>query len=366
MKKILAIIISLVLLISILALPVYAYTLDDGAGNVTENGEEPDEKLEVEGDYINLTGGYHNLRGNIGGDLLGFFTSLTVKDAVVEGSMRFVSFETVLDNLTCRNLTFAGTDTTIGENVNAKAVYAYTNGTFVFEGTCDTLVVYAQKVVIKGTVNDNAKIYSDDVSFSSQCAINKTVVESVSAPYMADTDGYSEAAGYFEELTWEKVNLWKETLVKLPSVIIYALTGALIIQFIFGKHTRRTAEVLKAHPVRFSFSGVLYLISVPGFAAFMLVLSMEISAALLFLYMALISVSQLFAGSVIGARLFPTMNRFLSAVIATTTLAIICALPVVGGVATIVSLVVAFGFFSVTVFSKRVERWDRKPENNQQ
>ncbi len=356
MKKILAIIISFVLLTSILALPVYAYTLDDGAGNVTENGEEPDEKLEVDGDYLNLTGGNHNLRGSIGGDLLGFFTSLTVKDAVIGGSMRFFSFETVLDDVTCRNLTFAGTDTNIGKNVKVNAVYAFTNGTFVFEGTCDTLVVYAQKVVIKGTVSDNAKIYSDDVSFASDCTVNNVLVESVSAPYLNDTDGYSEAMDHFESLTWEKVNVWRDTLVNLPSVIIYALTGALIIQFIFGKHTRHTAEVFKAHPVRFSFSGVLYLISIPGFAAFMLILSMEIASALLFLYMALISVSQLFAGSVLGARIFPTMNRFLSAVIATTTLAIICALPYVGGAAIILSLIVAFGFFAVTVFSKRTDK----------
>jgi hypothetical protein len=365
MKKIFAIIITLFLLTAVLALPVYAYTLDDGAGNVTENGTDPTEKLEVEGDYINLTGGAHNLRGSIGGDLLGFFTSLTVKDAVIGGSMRFFSFETVLDDLSCRNLTFAGTDTNIGKNVKANAIYAYTGGTFVFEGSCDTLVVYAQKVVIKGTINDNAEIHSDDVSFASDCTINNVTVNSVSAPYRNDTDGYSDAVGYFDSLTWNKVNVWRDTLVKLPSVIIYALAGALIIQFIFGKHTRRTAEVLKAHPVRFSFSGVLYLISVPGFAAFMFILSMEIAAALLFLYMALISVSQLFAGSVLGARLFPTMNRFLSAVIATTTLAIICALPYLGGIATIASLVIAFGFFAVTVFSKRTDKQMPTPENPQ-
>lgn len=365
MKKILAIIISLVLLTSILAIPVYAYTLDDGAGNVTENGEEPDEKLAVEGDYLNLTGGNHNLRGSIGGDLLGFFTSLTVKDAVIGGSMRFFSFETALDDLTCRNLTFAGTDANIGKNVKVNAVYAFTSGTFVFEGSCDTLVVYAQKVVIKGTVNDNAEIYSDDVSFASDCTVNNVVVESVSAPYLNDTDGYSDATDHFESLTWNKVNVWRDTFVKLPSVIIYALTGALIIQFIFGKHARRTAEVLKAHPVRFSFSGVLYLISIPGFAAFMLIFSREISAALLFLYMALISVSQLFAGSVLGARIFPTMNRYLSAIIATTTLAIICALPYVGGVAIILSLIVAFGFFAVTVFSKRTDKQMPTSETNE-
>ena len=365
MKKIFAIIITLFLLTAVLALPVYAYTLDDGAGNATENGTDPTEKLEVEGDYINLTGGAHNLRGSIGGDLLGFFTSLTVKDAVIGGSMRFVSFESAFDDVTCRNLTFVGTDTNIGKNVKANAIYAYTGGTFVFEGSCDTLVVYAQKVVIKGTINDNAEIHSDDVSFASDCTINNVTVNSVSAPYRNDTDGYSDAVGYFDSLTWNKVNVWRDTLVKLPSVIIYALTGALIIQFIFGKHTRRTAEVLKAHPVRFSFSGVLYLISVPGFAAFMFMLSMEIAAALLFLYMALISVSQLFAGSVLGARLFPTMNRFLSAVIATTTLAIICSLPYVGGIATIVSLVIAFGFFAVTVFSKRTDKQMPTPENPQ-
>ena len=365
MKKIFAIIITLFLLTAVLALPVYAYTLDDGAGNVTENGTDPTEKLEVEGDYINLTGGAHNLRGNIGGDLLGFFTSLTVKDAVIGGSMRFFSFETVLDDLSCRNLTFAGTDTTIGKNVKAGAVYAFTNGTFVFEGTCDTLVVYAQKVVIKGTVNDNAKINSDDVSFASDCTVNNVTVKSVAEPYLNDTDGYSSALNHFETLNWEKVNVWLDTLKGLPSVIIYALAGALIIQLVFGKHTRRTAEVFKAHPVRFSFSGVLYLISVPGFAAFMFILSMEIAAALLFLYMALISVSQLFAGSVLGARLFPTMNRFLSAVIATTTLAIICSLPYVGGIATIASLVIAFGFFAVTVFSKRTDKQMPTPENPQ-
>ncbi|MBO7216264.1 MAG: hypothetical protein J6V84_04620 [Clostridia bacterium] len=364
MKKIFAIIITLFLLTAVLALPVYAYTLDDGAGNVTENGTDPTEKLEVEGDYINLTGGAHNLRGSIGGDLLGFFTSLTVKDAVIGGSMRFVSFETALDDVTCRNLTFAGTDTNIGKNVKANAIYAYTGGTFVFEGSCDTLVVYAQKVVIKGTINDNAEIHSDDVSFASDCTINNVTVNSVSAPYRNDTDGYSDAVGHFDSLTWNKVNVWRDTLVKLPSVIIYALTGALIIQFIFGKHTRRTAEVFKAHPVRFSFSGVLYLISIPGLAAFMFMLSMEIASALLFLYMALISVSQLFAGSVLGARLFPTMNRFLSAVIATTTLAIICALPYVGGVATIASLVIAFGFFSVSVFSRKADKKEPASETN--
>lgn len=363
MKKILAIIIISLLFLSLASVPVLAYTLDDGAGNVTENGEDPDEKLEVKGDYINLTGGVQTLSGNIGGDLLGFFTSLTVKDAVIGGSMRFVSMETVIENVTCRNLTFAGAEATIGKNVNAGAIVAYTNGTFVFEGACDTLTVYADKVIIKGNINSNAEIHADEVSFASDCTVNNVVVESVAAPYLNDTDGYSDALNHFETLTWDKVNVWMDALEKLPAVILYALSGALIIQLVFGKATRRTADAFKVHPVRFSMSGIMLLISVPGFAVFMLMLSTDIAVAILLLYFAMITVSQLFAGCVLGARLFPTMNRFISSVIATTTLAILCALPYVGGVATVASLIIAFGCFGITVFQKRTFKNQEQTSN---
>lgn len=363
MKKILAIIITLLLFLSFASVPVLAYTLDDGAGNVTENGEDPDEKVEVKGDYINITGGAHTLSGNIGGDLLGFFTSLTVNDAVIGGSMRFVSMETVIENVTCRNLTFAGAETTIGKNVTVGAVYAYTNGTFVFEGTCDTLNVYADKVIIKGNINVKAEIHADEVSFASDCTVNDVVVESVAAPYLNDTDGYSDALNHFETLTWEKISVWMDALEKLPSVIFYALSGALIVQLVFGKITRRTAEAFRVHPIRFSMSGVMLIISVPGFAVFMLMVSKEISAAILLLYFAMVTVSQLFAGCILGARLFPTMNRFISSVIATTTLAILCALPYVGGIATVASLIIAFGCFGITVFQKRTFKNQEQTSN---
>ncbi len=357
MKRFFAFLFCFILLSALLSLPAFAYTADDGAGNLTETGTDPDTTVNAEGDYINLTGLATELNGTVGGDVIGIFTALTVDGLEAGGSMRFVAAQTEIKNVSCRNLTFASADAVIGEGVNAKAVVIWAMGRVEFSGVCDTLEIHASEVIIKGEVKNNAKIYADNVKFYSNASVSEVIVESTGKPMMADTEGKSDAVSHFDgALTWKQVNIWKEAFVKLPGIIAYALAGAVLIQLAFGKSTRNASFTFKEHPIRFSLSGLFLLLSVPGFAMFMLMLSTEISTALMLVYFAFIEVAQLFAGSVIGARLFPTMNRFLSAIIATTTVAILASLPFVGGVVSLICLMVAFGYFSITVFPKRAPR----------
>ncbi len=357
MKRIFAFISILFILASVMSVSVFAYTADDGAGNLTENNNDPDETVNAEGDYINITGAMSSLGGTVGGDVLGFFTSFEADELEVGGSMRFIAVQTAITNTSCRNLTFLAGDALIGENVNTNAVFVFATGSVEFKGTCDVLTVYASDVVISGEVKNNAKIYADNVYFSDTAVINDVTVESARKPLL--TDGKTSALSHdsFEDaLKWKQVNVWKDTLVTLPSIILYAVSGALLIQFIFGKSTKESAVMFRERPFRFTLSGLMLLLSIPGFAVFMLMLSSEIATALLLVYLALIVVSQLFAGSVLAARLFPTMNRFLSAIIVTTTLAVLCALPYVGYAVTFACLLIAFGYFGIAVMSKKIPR----------
>lgn len=357
MKRICAFIFCFVLLSAMLSVSVFAYTADDGAGNLTETGTDPDTTVNAEGDYINLTGGTAELSGTVGGDVLGIFTTLSVDGLEAGGSMRFVAAQAEIKNVSCRNLTFAASDAVVGEGVNAKAVVVRAMGTVVFSGSCDTLEIHASEVIIKGEVKNRAKIYADNVQFYSNASVNGVTVESTGKPMMADTEGKADAVSHFDgAVTWKQVKIWKEAVIQLPGIIAYALAGAVLIQLVFGKSTRNASLLFKEHPVRFSLSGLFLLLSVPGLAMFMLMLSTEISTALLLVYLAFIVVSQLFAGSIIGARLFPAMNRFLSAVIATTTVAILASLPYIGGAVSLVCLMIAFGYFNVSVFPKRAPR----------
>lgn len=354
MKRFFAFLICFILLSAALCVPALAYTADDGAGNLTETGNEPDTTVNAEGDYINLTGAATELNGTVGGDVLGIFTTLSVDGLEIGGSMRFAAAQVEIKNTTCRNMTFASADAVIGENVNAKAVVIWSMGKVVFSGSCETLEIHASEVIVKGEVKNTAKIYADNVKFHSDSSVGEAIVESTGKPVMWDG---KDAVKHFDgALTWNQVNIWKEAIVKLPGIIAYALAGAVLIQLIFGRSTRASSVLFKEHPIRFSLSGLFLLLSVPGLAMFMLMLSAEISTALLLVYLAFIEVSQLFAGSIIGARLFPTMNRFLSAIIGTTTIAILAALPYIGGAVSLICLMVAFGYFSVTVFPKRAPR----------
>lgn len=357
MKRLFAFLSVLFILASVMSLSVLAYTEDDGAGNLTENNNTPDETVNADGDYINMAGMETTLGGSVGGDVLGFFTSFEADKLEVAGSMRFIAVQADIKNTLCRNMTFIAGDASVGENVNANAVYIFATGTVEFKGSCDVLIVRAANVVVTGEVKNNAKIYADNVYFSDAAALNNVTVESARKPLL--TDGKTSALShdsFKDALKWKEVNVWKDTLLSLPSVILYAVSGAIIIQFLFGKSTKESASVFREHPFRFTLSGLMLLISIPGFAVFMLMLSSEISTALLLVYLALMVVSQLFAGSVLAARLFPTMNRFLSAVIVTTTLAVLCALPYFGSAVTLACMLIAFGYFGIAVMSKKFPR----------
>ncbi|MBR6777350.1 MAG: hypothetical protein IKM27_06350 [Clostridia bacterium] len=360
MKRFFAFLFCFVFLSALVSVPALAYTADDGAGNLTETGKDPDTTVNAEGDYINITGLETKINGTVGGDVLGIFTTFTADGLEVGGSMRFVAAQTEIKNVTCRNLTFASADVDIGEGVNARAVVIWAMGKVEFSGVCDTLEIHASEVVIKGEIKNSAKIYADSVRFGSDASVKDITVKSAGKPVMANGN---DAVTHFDgALVWEQVNIWKEAFMDLPRVIIYALAGAVIIQLVFGKSTRAASVLFKEHPIRFSLSGLFLLLSVPVFAMFMLMLSTEISTALTLVYFAFIEVSQLFAGSVIGARVFPTMNRFLSAIIATTTIAILASLPLVGGMVSLICLMVAFGYFSVTVFPKRAPRQEAETQ----
>lgn len=351
MKRIFAFVFVFVIMLSLTVIPVCAYTADDGAGNLTENGTEPDTSVNAEGDYINLICGQTELSGNVGGDVIGVFSSFVSDGLTVGGSMRFIAVQAELKNTSCRNLTFLCGDVSVGEEVNAGAVYIFATGTVYFSGSCDVLVVRASDVVISGEVKSTAKIYADNVTLSSDAALAEVIVESTGKPVLSGSSG--DALTHFKDvLTWKEVNVWKEALVSLPSVIAYAVSGALLVQLVFGRSTKDSAGMFKARPFRFLLSGFMLLISLPGFAVFMLMLSTEIATALLLVYLALMVVSQLFAGSVLGARFFPTMNRFLSAVIVTTTVAVICSLPYVGSLVSMLCMLVAFGYFGTAAMSK--------------
>ncbi len=361
MKKLFAFIITLFVLASVLSVSVFAYTTDDGAGNLTENNKDPEETVNAEGDYLNLMGGETVLGGTVGGDVLGFFASFKADGLTVGGSMRFATMEAEITNTTCRNLTFVSGDAVVGEGVNAGHVFVFSSGRVEFKGVCDVLTVYGSQVVISGEVKSSAKICADNVFFSDSAVINDVTVESARKPLL--TDGKTSALshdGFEDALKWTEVNVWKNAFGSMHWTILYAVSGALIVQFVFGSSTKKSASVFREHPIRFTMSGLMLILSIPGFAVFMLILSSEISLALLLVYLALMVVSQLFAGSVLGARMFPSMNRFLSAVISTTTLAVLCALPYVGSAFSFACMLIAFGYFGTSVMSKLFVR--RKTE----
>ena len=172
MKRFFAFIFCFVLLSAVLTVPVFAYTADDGAGNLTETGTEPDTAVNAEGDYINLTGGSAELSGTVGGDVLGIFTTLSVDGLEAGGSMRFVAAQAEIKNASCRNLTFAAADAVIGEGVNAKAVVIWALGSVEFSGSCETLEIHASEVIIEGEVTNRAKIYADNGRFYSNTSVS--------------------------------------------------------------------------------------------------------------------------------------------------------------------------------------------------
>lgn len=369
MKRFLAVIFILALLISVFSVSALAYTLDDGAGNLVENGDDPEENVTAEGDYINLTGGSISLSGNIGGDVIGFFSSLSTDGLKLGGSGRFVAIQAKLKDTDCRNLTFFCGDAVIEPGVNAGSVVIYATGTVVFSGSCESLTVYADRAEISGEVKTRAKINANQVYLSPESAINEISVTSSAAPLL--TDGKTNAVDsevYSESLTWHKINIWKDAFYTFPSVMICAIAGALVIQLVFGNSVRSTAEVFKEHPFRYTLGGLFILLCVPGIIIFFVTLSPDLSVSLLLIYLAVVFASKLMAGGILAARLLPNMNRFFSAVIVTTTLSLLCALPYIGTVATLVSVCITFGHIRAIMMAKlrakaeQIQAQQPKPE----
>lgn len=361
MKKTLVFLFVFATIFSLLSVPAFAYTENDGAGNLTETGKDPDTEISADGDYTNITGGFAEISGSVGGDVLGMFSQFTATDLEVGGSVRLLAISVNLEKLSCRNITFACGEAVIGKDVQANAVMIFAMDTVVFSGSCETLIVNAPEVRIEGEVKSIAKIYADNVIVDQNAVIKEAVIESSGKPTLAD--GKTSALEQFGKvISWKQVNVAKQLLSNMASAIIYAVAGALLIQFIFGKSTSVSAELFKCHPIRYILSGFFLLLSIPGLAVFMIALSKEIAIALLLVYLAVMQVARLFAGCILASRFLPNMNRFLASVLVTTTVSALSVLPVVGGVVTVVSTLITFGYFGIIVFSGRRRAQTVNPE----
>lgn len=353
MKKLICLIFSAVIVLSLCVLPAAAYTDDDGAGNLVETGYDTDTEISAEGDYMCLLTDTLSLSGTAGGDVIAACMSFRSSSLTAGGSVRIAAMEAVI-GAECRNITAAAMELEITGDTDCSAVYAAADKV-TFRGECESLYVSASVVYVYGTVTGIAEIDADTVCFDSSCSVASAKVTSPSAPKMTDGTAAADNAALSGVLVWNDSSATVRDYIFAAAIsIISALIGAMLLQLTIGQKIYDAAYDVFRRPLRCILIGLLALIAVPTAAMMLITVSTEVGMALLCIYCAAVLTALIFTGCFIGVKLFPSMNRYLASVIGATMIAVAVNIPYVKFIVSILASSAALGFWCSTAFRRRL------------
>ncbi len=290
--------------------------------------------------------------------------SISMNDSKIGGSLVCGGYDLTLSNNEIDGNIISGAySVNIGEKVSSNAVISGSR-LFSFSGTANALNVGAERAVINGIVNGDAKITADSVVISSNAKITgKLTVEASSEPEISnqasigsyefnqiettDDDYPAEAASSFGSKA-------KSALYWAAAMLIIAM----LMCWLTPKQITGAGEMLKARTGAVLGSGAVALVAVPVTVLLLCFTVIGIPCAMLLLiaYILLMCTAVMFSGATLARLVFPRMNPFLSSAIGVIVLEIAVKVPYLGGLIRIAAIIYTMGTFLQFLWTGRAVR----------
>lgn len=275
------------------------------------------------------------LSGAVGGDIVTAGNTVTVTSGTV-GSNVFAAGNTVTVGIqSAKNIYAAGALVTMGKGASVGGAYL-AGATVNFEGTAKELYASGETVTINGTVDGNATISADNLTFGDDAKLNgNLVIRSSKQPQLpASIDSSKVEFIRRQENRREGLRGRMGAFSVLPALIGIAacVITALFLTLLGGNHFQRRAQELKAAGGRTVLFGLIALIVIPiaAILAMFTVIAIPVSLIVLVLYGITLALATAYTGTVLGHLVFARTNRFLAAMAGAAALRALTFIPYVG------------------------------------
>lgn len=263
-------------------------------------------------------------RGTVGGDIRAAARTITIADASVNENMSLAA------------------ETVTMTDVRAQAVVA-TAATITYSGSCSALTAYANNVVIDGMVDGDVVVGANHVEVGPNAKILGTLrVEASENPTVQP----GASVGDIEFTQTEKTPTGEEVggaISAFSSVfaVVLAIIGilatlliAICSEWLFSRHTEAAARMIKERTGATIATGIVGMVVAPiaVIVLCMLVVTLPIAGALVLVLLAMALVASGFAGASVFKLAFPNMGRFKCALAGGGIMAVLCAVPFLGGI----------------------------------
>lgn len=286
---------------------------------------------------------------------------ISVNNSHIGGSLRAAGYQLSAANTDVDvNATLAGYSISLGNGFSAKAVYGAAQSVN-FAGTCDTLWLSAESVVIAGTVNGDVQVDAQSVTVTDTAVITGNLnVTAASEPTVASgasignvnfTQSKTEEAAESAAAAASTVGFLAK-LGKLLMMIPGRILLAVLYYFIIRKSVDEAAAMVTKRPAAMPVSGLIALISMPIAAVILLCTYIGVPAGMLLLclYGLAIAFAVSFAACMLGKLFFPKLHTLVAYIIGAAAISIIVIIPYLGGLVKFGCTIYTLGYFIQKIY----------------
>ncbi|MDD6652080.1 MAG: polymer-forming cytoskeletal protein [Eggerthellales bacterium] len=371
--RVAAVLLSLVLALMPLSLPLSAQaaSLDlqedkllevkgDSAGSVMSFDQTLTNAL-VKGDLLWVFGSSSMKNCLVQNDLLGGGSNLDLEDSQVSGDLRCAAGRLNLQNAEIGGMaSLIGYDVTVGAMTQAKGVYCYSGDSLTYQGTADYVYLYGQSLVIDGVVNGDAVVSAQSITVGPHAVITGTLkvrsgqnVDIPSTASVAAIDTTQENGGTIEQL--DALRSFVAPFFQIGGAL-FTLVGfaimAAIANWAFGHKIREANRMWRTMPGKLAVCGIACVVGIPVLIVFCLVLmfTLPVSIALLFLFFLALVVAVPFTGASLGLLIPGKLGSYQKAILGSVVLSLLSQIPYVNIVLWVLCLAYLTGYTSYTLF----------------
>ncbi len=332
----------------------------------------PEQKVH-EGDYF-VSGGSIEISGIVNGDVYAFGSQIIIDGKVkgdvissggsveisgeVEGNVRVAAGRILISGKIGRNLTALGGNVqlTQGSNVGGSAVF--TGGLVDLSGSIQGgAMLSASNARLQGEIGKSLKAYVGQLHLGPTAKIKGNLEYSSSKEAQIDPGAQiggkltyrASAVGEFFEGEWKrKIALGSKLTGVLMNLFFTLVIGWIFIK-LFSKKTIATVEMIRTHPWKSFWTGILVFILLPlaCLILFITILGFPIAIALLAFSLLTFYAAKIFsviwASNVIFPKIGMKKGSFLVFTFGLVVFFLLTQIPVFGGVLSFIATVVGLG-----------------------
>lgn len=332
MKKIISMLLC-TLIMALLAGTAAAVNVDsadnrfDIAGSVIADRE-------VKGDYV-AVGNTVKLESGVGGDIISAGRNIIITD---EGAVQniFAAGQNVsIRAKSVRNIYAAGGDIIVNSGTSTGGAYLV-GATVTFGGIATDVSIAAPDVTVDGTIYGNLIVRSDHITFAKNVTVDGhvTIYGTVKPELPPNID---EGKVTFRRIIHSGKNVSDSveagiSRLKVIAAVVGVVTAillALLLTLFGNTWLKKHADQFDRRAGAMLGWGVLAFIVIPviALACMLTVIALPVGVIAAMLYAVILYLSPVIAGIVLGRRLLPKMNRYLSAAIGAAAVAILLLIP---------------------------------------